>query len=243
MKTQNHISKKTTLYDLVSHAFVILLISALLIGGKFAYADSSVTLIYPVYHNDTDRIISEIREGLHASQKNNISEIAFDTVDLSGEAQKRIRSLSDDVIVITLTNDLEDVIRASGFKGQLIDGVSGNQAKRKSTISVGIDTSPLVYIDTLDKLNPQIKKITYFTSTSKNNSDPNWINKASNTNHAAVEIVNVESIDDAMRKINDTIAHNDPSETAIWLPNRVLSMSNNTVLKYVLREADRKSVV
>ena len=232
----------------LAEKFLYLVISALSIVllylvSNIALAGNAVTVIYPVYHNDTDKIISEIREGINANRENNISEIPYDYADTSVLVLKRLSSLSKDEIVITLTDNLEAIIRTSGFKGQLIDGVSGNLASTKSTIRVGIEPSPIVYIDTVAKVSPQLKKIVYFTSINESKNNEILEDKITSSNNIGVKVIHVENIDDAMHKISDVIAHYDPAETAIWIPSQVFSMSNNTVLKYVLREAWRRSFI
>jgi len=225
-------------------AFVIL-VTSFVFCPDIAYAGNAMTVVYPVYHNDADRIITEVRDGLHESLKNNINEIAYDAVEKSRGIQNKISSLSDDDIVITLTNDLEGLVRTSGFKGQLIDGVSENFTKRESTVSVGIEPSPEVYVETLTRLQPDVRKIYYFTFTNGNESEKEIarLRLVSRKQQIGLEHVVVDNINDAMHKLNDVIDKSDPSKDALWIPNNVLSMANNTVLKYVLRAAWRKSLM
>lgn len=226
----------------LSNALFVVSFALYCFVSNTAFARNSVTVIYPVYHNDTDKIIAEIREGITNSSTIDTSEIPFDTANKSSAIIKRIRSLSEDEIVITLTSDLKDVIRTSGFNGLLIDGVSSDLTRRNSTINVGIEPSPYTYIDTALKIRPDIKNIIYFTFYNDDKNEERRVEKRSD-DKLDIKVVNIEGIDDAMHKISDVIALYDPSETAIWLPNQILSISNNTVLRYVLREAWRKSFI
>jgi len=206
-------------------------------------AENPVTVIYPVYHTDTDRIIVEIREGIRSQQAGNIEEVAYDPLRDSKELRDKIAALSDKDIVITLTNEMERLVRVSGFSGQLIDGVSVDLTKKESTVNIGIQPSPYTYVEILKKLSPQVKKLFYFSPLSGDTLKKGDSFQASGNNHIDIHYISVDSINAAMHEVNDVLSHADPTTTAVWLPSRVLSMSNNTVLRYVLQEAWKRSFI
>ena len=212
-----------------------------------AHAESQITFLYPVYHSDADRIINEIRDGAHEYSGNNINEIAFDTTEQNSSAQKKVEALSEGDTVVTLTMALGDFIRSSGFKGRLIEGASDNPSITGSTVSVGIDPSPVTYIESLIRINPEIEKIFYFTFKSNGKTEAQEeaakLHEIANDKQVDLKFISVDNLDGAMHRINEVISGNDPATTAMWIPNRILSMSNNTVLKYVLREAWGRSFI
>ncbi len=206
-------------------------------------AGNPVTVIYPVYHTDTDRIIVEIRGGIRSQQASNINEIAYDPLQGTKELRDKIAILSDKDIVITLTNEMERVVRASGFSGQLIDGVSVDLTKKDSTVNIGIQPSPYTYVEILKKLSPQVKRLIYFSPLSGDTLIKGGSFQVSGNNHIDIHHISVDGINAAMHEVNDILSHADPTTTALWLPSRVLSMSNNTVLRYVLQEAWKRSFI
>ena len=222
---------------------VVVTLLLILFCVNSAIAGKPVTVIYPVYHTDTDRIIAEIREGMHSTQGIDITELAYDPFVDSQHLRDRIARLTDNDIVITLTSELEIFVRTSGFSGQLIDGVSSDFSINNSTVRVGIKPLLQIYLDTLKKLRPGIKKLIYFSSLSKDTIKNEELHQVSGQNQINIALITVDEINNAMHEINDVFAHADPQLTAIWLPDKVLSMSNNIVLKYVLREAWRRSLI
>lgn len=223
------------------------LAAAFLCCSNVTYAQTPVKILYPVYHSDTDRIIAEIRDGIHESLGNGINEWAFDPARNNISIQKKMVALSKESTVITLTEDLGNFVRSSGFKGRLIEGASDHPLITRSTVSAGIEPSPEIYVESLIKLNPEIKQVFYFTLSNGNKSEgekeADRLRNIARDNGISLKFVSIININDAMHNINEVITKYDPAMTAMWVPNRILSMSSNTVLKYVLRESWKRSFI
>src|SRR3990170_1046969 len=91
----------------------VLIVFALFIFSGISHAGQNV-VIYPVYHNDTDRVIQEILDGLH-DQLGGVTEIAVDTELDNNVIRNRVASLADEDVVIALTGDMGVFARSSGF--------------------------------------------------------------------------------------------------------------------------------
>jgi len=219
----------------------VLIVFALFIFSGISHAGQNV-VIYPVYHNDTDRVIQEILDGLR-DQLGGVTGIAVDTELDNNVIRNRVASLADEDVVIALTGDMGVFARSSGFKGRLIEGVSGGGDNATPAVRIGIQPSPEKYIRTLKKIHSGVDRLFYFHSDAQSDMELIGMRSIANTLGIEVEIIAVDDINDAMNKINDVFKQSNANTDAVWIPYHFLSMANNIMLKFVLSESWRRSLI
>lgn len=222
--------------------FVITGILPLLFIPNISSANGQEMVVFPVYHNDADRVITEILDGIH-DRLGDITEVPVDTTLDNSVIQKRFASLTDQDVVIALTSDMGALVRSSGFKGQLIEGVSGSSANVPPITRVGIQPSPGVYLRSLKKIHPGIARVLYFYSDSTEDADLDNLRSASKILAIELQLIPVDNIGDGMKKLGDAIDHSNATTDAIWIPYHLLSAANNTMLKFVLSESWKRSLI
>lgn len=215
---------------------------ALFISTNISYAMGQQVVVYPVYHNDADRVITEMLDGMH-DQLGDITEIPVDTTLENNDIRKRFTSLTDQDVVIALTSEMGTLLRSSGFNGQLIEGVSESNANAPRVTRIGVHPSPEIYLRSLKKIHSGVKRLFYFHSDTQSGAELSSISSTVDNLGIEVKLISVDSISDAMNKLNDVIKKSDNNTDAIWIPYELLSLASNTMLKFVLSESWKKSLI
>lgn len=214
-----------------------------LLAIHVAHAGNQKIVVYPVYHNDADKVVMEIIDGLQSQLDRNLAEIALDITLNQKSSHERLGQITDDNIVIAITSDISTLVRSSGFHGQLVEAVSDGTASVPSSVSIGVKPSPEVYIKSLKRISPNTNHLIYFYPADESSVILDKVKAAAKKTGITIDAVVVNNINDAMKGINSILSHSDSGTDAVWIPNSILAMANNTVLKFVLRETWRKSVI